>query len=389
MSENLVVLKWVNDMFHNYYKLKISGKDVKRFIKQLYNMHIYFENIEFSDKSVYVKVDKDNYSKIQDIKTIYKIEVVRLYGPNRLRDIIHRYNIFFISIIIGLLMLNVLGNILFEIEIDTDNQEIYELVSRELHRHGIKKFSLIKPFSEREKIISDILEDNKEDLEWMEIERVGVKYIVRVEERIIKRENEQCPNRHIIAKKEGLILSIVSSHGEIKKAINDYVKKGDIIVSGIITKNEDEKNRVCAEGRIFAETWYQIKVEVPYNYKEIIYTKEKKKNLSITIFNKRFALFQDYADFVTEEKTLKNNILPLKLSIEDNQKIIKIDHIYTSEELDLKALEISREKLLTILGDDDEILLEKKLKTTAKDSTIEVVIFFKVKEDITAYQEIE
>ena len=60
-----------------------------------------------------------------------------------------------------------------------------------------------------------------------------------------------------------------------------------------------------------------------------------------------------------------------------------------NEELDLKALEISREKLLSHLDEDSSILLEKKLKTVAKNSTIEVMIFFKVKENITEYQNIE
>lgn len=376
-------------MFKNYYELKIDGKDVKRFIKQLYNMHIYFENIEFINKSVYIKVDKDNYDKIKKIKTIYKIKIIRLYGPNKIKDIIYRYNIFFICLIAGIVLLNTLCNIVFEIEIDTDSKYIYDLVKQELKNHDIKKYSFIKNYDEREKIIEEILNDNKEDLEWMEIERIGVKYVVRVEERIIKEAKDECTPRNIVAKREGLLLSISSSSGEIKKAVNDYVKKGDIIISGIITKNEDEKNRVCAEGKVYAETWYQITVEVPYNYKEIIYTDEKKKNLSITIFNKRYSLLNDYDDFITEEKSIKNNIIPLKISYEENQKIIKIDHIYTSDELDLKALEISRKKLLSILDEEDEILLEKKLKTTAKDSTIEVVIFFKVKENITAYQNIE
>ena len=32
-------------MLESYYKLEISGKDVKRFIRNLYKMNIYFEYI--------------------------------------------------------------------------------------------------------------------------------------------------------------------------------------------------------------------------------------------------------------------------------------------------------------------------------------------------------
>ena len=376
-------------MFRNFYELKIEGRDVKRFIKQLYNMNIYFEKISFIEKAAYVKVNKENLNKINKIKTVYKIEIIKLYGLNKIKDIIRRYNIFFICLLLGVIYINYLCNIIFEIEIDTDNKELYNLIENELKKEGIKKYSYNKTFKEREKILSNILKNNQESLEWLEIEKIGINYIVRVEERIIKNKKDKCKNRNIVAKREGLIISVNSSSGEVKKAVNDYVKKGDVIISGIITKNDEEKNRVCATGKVYAETWYQVKVEVPYNYKEIIYTGIKQKNLTLNIFDKRYTLLEDNNTYITKEIYLKNNIIPIKVSLEEQERIIKIDHIYTEEELDLKALEIAREKLKVIIGKDSSILLEKKLKTIPKNSTIEVVIFFKVKEDITSYQTIE
>ena len=376
-------------MLNSLYELKIDGKDVKRFISQLYNMNIYFEEIRYIDKKVYIKVNKYNLDKIYKVKTIYKIEITKVYGLSKIKDIIKKYNIFFIFIIIGIIYINILCNIIFEIEIDTENKYIYELLELELKKEGIKKYSYNKTFKERERILNNILKNNQDTLEWLEIEKIGVKYIIRVEERIIKTKKDKCKNRNIIAKREGIIKSINASSGEIKKSINDYVKKGDIIISGIITKNDEEKNKVCATGKVYAETWYQVNVEVPYNYKEIIYTGKKQKNLIIKIFDKRYSLFDDKDIYTEKEISLKNNIIPLKISYEEQEKIIKIDHIYTEEELDLKALEIAREKLLSTIGKDSSILLEKKLKTIPKNSTIEVVIFFKVKEDITNYQNID
>ena len=375
-------------MFRSFYELKISGKDVKRFLKQLYKLNIYFEEIKFSDKDLIIKVDKENYNKIKKIKTIYKIKIIKLYGISKIKDIIRKYNIFFICLLVGIILLNILCNTIFTIEIDNDNKEIVNLLEEELKKNDIKKYTFAKSYKKRKEILEKIVNNNKDVIEWLEIEKIGTKYVVRVEERIIKNKKNNCKPRNIIAKRDGIILNINSSEGEIKKAINDYVKKGDIIISGSITKNEEEKNRVCATGKVYAETWYQVTIEVPYNYKETIYTNDKKRNIALTIFNKRYSLFNDYDNFITKEKVLKNKILPIKLSIENNQRIIKIDHIYTSEELDIKALELAKEKLKHILSNDSTILLEKKLKTIPKNSTIEVVIFFKVKEDITSYQEI-
>lgn len=375
-------------MFKSYYELKIMGKDVRRFLKQLYDMQIYFEEVNFIQKDLYIKVDKENYEKIKKIKTIYKIKIIKLYGLSKIKDIIKKYNIFFICIILGIIILNILSNIIFCIEIDSNNEEIIKILEYELEKNDIKKYSLVKNYTKRKKIIKNIVNNNKDKIEWLEIERKGTKYIVRVEERIIKTQKEDCKPRNIIAKRDGIILNVSSSKGEIKKTVNDYVKKGDIIISGTITKNDIEKNRVCASGKVYAETWYQVTVEVPYNYKETIYTNENKKNISMTIFDKRYSLFKDFNNFITREFAWKSKILPIKFSVENNQKIIKIDKIYTNEELDIKAYEIAKEKLEIILKKDSTILLEKKLKNIPKNSTIEVVIFFKVKEDITDYQDI-
>ena len=45
--------------------------------------------------------------------------------------------------------------------------------------------------------------------------------------------------------------------------------------------------------------------------------------------------------------------------------------------------------ILQKIGEEDKILYEKSLKITEEDSKIVVVIFFKVKEDITDYQPIK
>ena len=62
----------------SFYDVKITGKDVKRFLHNLHKMHIEFLNITFFKNSVIIKVSKEDYKKILSIKTIYEIEVVKV-----------------------------------------------------------------------------------------------------------------------------------------------------------------------------------------------------------------------------------------------------------------------------------------------------------------------
>ena len=52
------------------------------------------------------------------------------------------------------------------------------------------------------------------------------------------------------------------------KKINDYVKQGEVILSGAIMRDEEVKNLLAAKGRVLGEVWYEAHIEVPFQYYE-------------------------------------------------------------------------------------------------------------------------
>lgn len=378
-------------MFTSYYEVKVTGRNVKRFIKQVYKMGIFLHDVKYVGKSVYIKLDKENYLKLLDVKTIYDVELKRLYGLARIKDLLLRNYIFVIFIALGFALLIFLTRVIQEVEVVHAKKEIRDLVYKELENRGIKKYRFIMDFDKQEQIAKEIIENNKDKIEWLEIERIGVKYVVRVEERIINSKEEKTPNRHIVAKKDGIITKIEASHGEIVKKINDYVKKGDIIISGNIMKEEEIKSTTSAEGIVFAEVWYQVDVEMPLYYNEVTKTGKKRKNVVFKFFNNEFSLFDGdkYKSKETDDIfSVGNRLLPITISYVEEEEVNVVDEIYTYDEAINKAVELAEEKLKAKLGADDKIISQKKLKTEQKGSTILVRVFFKVNEDITDFKEI-
>ena len=379
-------------MFNSIYEVKIEGKDVKRFIKTLYKRKIELLNISYDNESIFIKLDKSNYEKLLEIKTIYEITLTKLYGLEKYKKLLKKNMIFILSVCVGFLLLFCLSNIIFEVEVVHQKKEIRTLISKELKRYNLEKYNFVLSFDKQEEIVKNILDNNKEKLEWMEIERVGVKYIVRVEERIINNIPKEEEPRHIVAKKDGIIMHVDASRGEIVKRINDYVKKGDIIISGNINKEEEIKNQVSATGNVYAEVWYEVTVDMPLTYREEYKTGKSKNALTFSFFGHSYSLFDfwPYKEKKIQENIIfKNNILPIKLSFNHEEELRVIDEVYTYEEAIDKAIEKAREKLLLQLKDDEEILFEKKLKTEQNNSTIIVTVFFKVYENITDYAKIE
>ena len=375
----------------NYYDIKITGKDVKRFIMNLYKRNINFYNIKHLDNSVIIKVNKADYLKIMAIKTIYDIEVIKYYGIVRLKNFFFKYLTFIIILIVGFFLLLGLTNTIFDVTVNSNNLELNNLVLDELKKYGISKYKPVISFNKKEKIKEKILNKYNDKIEWLEIKRIGTKYIVELEERKINNKKIDYTPRDIIAKKNGIITSINASNGEVIGKINHYVKKGDIIISGNIHKGEDIKATVRADGIVYAETWYTVKVELPYHYEEKKKTGRKQKVLNINYLNKHKKLsFKKFKSFNNNKIfSIKNFLLPINLSFDQEEETVITDNVYTEENAFFKASSIARSKLKENLGDNIQIIFEKKLKTNEINSKIEVVIFYKVIENITDYRNID
>jgi len=376
----------------NYYDIKITGKDVKRFIHNLHKMHIEFLNIEFLNKSVIIKVKERDYKRILDIKTIYEIEVIRVYGIAYIKMFFKKYFIFFIMLFLGFMLFFGLTNIIFEVEVVHNNEEIRNLIFDELERFGIKKYNLVVSYSEKEKIKEKIINDNKEKIEWLEIDRQGTKYLVKVEERKINNEIIDSKPQNIIAKKSGVINKIISSEGEILVKKDQYVKKGDVLISGIIHNKEEEVGRVKAIGSVIAETWYTVKVELPYHYYEELKTSNSQTVVVFNWFNKNIKLFdfKKYNNSKLEDIfVLNNSVLPISISLSKEYEMKITDKIYTRENVVSEANLIAKNKLKSNLGENIEIIYEKNLKILEEDSKIIVEMFYKIYEDITSYQRLD
>lgn len=379
--------------FRSVIKLNIKGKNIERFIRRLINKKIELLNISYPNHNeVNIKVFKKDYSKIKEIKTIYDIYVVDTYGLMKIKRVININKIILIFMILGIGLLVCLSNVIFKIEIVHTNKELRTLISKELELNGIKENSFKKGFDQLQKIKKVILSKHKDKIEWLEIENIGTKYIVRVEERKLPNIEAGRDNRNIVASRGATIKSIDAKSGVIVKNINDYVRPGDVIISGQIMLNDKVQKVVSAQGVVYGEVWYETKVEYPFVYKEIKTTGKKNQVLVFQFLNKKIELFNfnPFKDKKSEGKILiENNFLPIKIIWEKQKEVNIIEEFNSEEEAINKALLLAKKKMESKLNDNEYIISQNNLKVNIKRSTIEIDVFFSVYENITSYQRIE
>ena len=367
--------------------LKVTGKHNQKFIQKLYQNKINLYKIKKISKDViYIYIKKDNLERVLKLKTIYDVEVVGSTGFIKLEEQFKKNLILIISMLICVLTICGLSQIVFEVDIITNNKKLKENLSEELKKNGIYKYSLKKSYKEKNKIKKVILEKYRSNIEWLEIENVGTKCILKLEERIGNDKDNVKELRNIVAKKDAVILDVKASRGIIMKRKGESVKKGDIIISGNIYLNENIKDTVSSDGKVMGEVWYKTNVSFPLFYNEEKLNGNKSTRYSIKFFNKEFNLFKK------KGKIEKNKIFESKIfSLYKNTiyEVEKIDNVYNYDEAIEKALELGRNNIKSKLNAEEYIIYEKCLKVSLNDSKIELEIFYAVYENITAYERIE
>ena len=372
------------------YKLLITGKNPDYFISKLIRNKILIYSLEKSNNKIKIIVNKKDYEKILKLKTSYNIKVLNRYGIIKVKYLLEKYKLFLIVSIIGIIINIILSNIIFSIEVKSSNSYIRKIIYNDLKEYGIKKYRFKKSFKQNEIIKKKILKKEPNDIEWLEIESIGTKYIVKVEQRKKNKKEVVCKPRNIIAKKNAMILNITSESGEVVKKKLDYVKKGDVIISGLIHNKEMIVSKKCAIGKVYGETWYKIKLDLPINYYEEKITGNIKKQIDINVFDKTYTLFNNFKTY--KRKTtpiIKSKLLPLSINYTKYLETTVKTKKYNIKTIDKEAKEIALEKLQNMLSKEDTILSKKVLKKYEKNSKIEIDVFIKVKEDITDTESIE
>jgi len=378
--------------FNNLVVIKIKTRNMDRFLTNLYKLNIDIFNVNVVNfKEVIVEIYEKDINKIKKLSILNKIDVIDYKGKIKSKKKILFNKTLLFSLFIGLIFLYFLSNIIFSIEVVHTSSEVRNFIMEELKENGNHKLQFRKNFDKISKLKNKILENNKDVLEWLEIERVGTKYVVKLEERKINSISSNYKNQDIVSTHDAVIKKIIAKSGVKVKEVNEYVKKGDTVISGTIYLNEEIKEITKALGEIYGEVWYKISVEYPIIKEYEFETGNKKEVISVNFFNKNFIIFNNNPYKSTKVKRkyiLKNNILPISISKDTIYELKSYSGIYVEGEAVINAKDYARRKIEETLKNDEYIISEKVLKYSTNSNTIYIDMFYKIYKNITGTKEI-
>lgn len=366
----------------NYILIKTNNLNLNSIIIKLNNQNISIYDCFISNNKLYIKILEDDLEKINKYYKYLNFEVVRYYGQKHYFKLLKKYYLLFISLSLSLFLVFFFSNFIVDINIQSENEKLKNILLVSLSDLGIKKYTLKKSFSQIETVKEKIKNENNDIIDWLEIEVKGMRYIVSVEEKVIKtpvKENTSCD---VYAKKDGLVKTIRVEKGTSYAKMNTYVKKGDLLISKDIYLNENVVGSVCAKGSVYAQVYYTVNINMPFEMYEEKKTKKKRYNFVFNIDDKDYVILNNRIKNFTSENKLLFSGLGIKFYLRKDTEIKKIKKTYSENEIIKKALENAKEKINLSIKEKDEIIYEKVLQKTINDSTMNIDIFIVTLEDI-------
>lgn len=384
-----------------YVIIIVEGYFLEKFVNICTRRQILLLDIKRQKNSkMTLKVSIKGFKMLKPIarKTGCRVRICKKCG---LPFLINRYRgrkTFLLGAVLFIVLFYIMTSFVWTIEVTgnekIESQCILERLTSMGVRPGVLKYR-VEPEKLADRIIMDV-----DGLSYVNVVVKGTKLKVEVAEGVdvppMVPLSEPCD---IVAKKDGVIKSIVVKAGEVAVKEGETVKKGQLLVSGSVPiKNmEDSSRQVHAIGSITARTWYESTQPVELRVVEKIRTGQKKENISLVLFSKKIDLFSkkvDYGDYdrIQTEKFLsigENLVLPFGAVVETYYEYDVTEAEVSLEEAKEKAAGIAYREVLEDIPEGTQIIDRRIEFIESENGDIIADVIIECLEDIGVKKEIE
>ena len=217
---------------------------------------------------------------------------------------------FLVAMFLFLIMLQIYSGFIWKIEItgqrEYTKEELLEAIKKVKIYPGMRKSDLNCDS------IETYLRKKYDRLSWVSAEEVGSRLVIKVKEgtKTLLSGKEEEP-MHIVADCDGVVTEIVVAKGTSVVKSGQKVKKGDILIRGIVEIKDDshtviERTPIQANGTIKIETTIKDEKKYPLSYQKKKYTGETQIRYIFQGGNKRLSIKNPLKQF---DKSAKYDII--------------------------------------------------------------------------------
>ena len=313
----------LDEYFLGYHDGKVSPEDGCKLVNAMLKLDV-SSRVEPSGAFSVSGRDKAKLTAYLKSKMHFKLSEPRgLYGF--LLGLRHRYGIL-IGLLIIVLFFVFSSRLVWDIRISgNENISDYKIESA-LSDLGLEVGTRWRKI-DKNAVETKILAEHKE-IAWISINRRGTVIYVQVmeSENIGKSEEGAYPFSNVIAERDGVIEEITVESGVAAVKVGDVVKKGDVLISGVI-ENERGVSFCRAKGTVRASGVSDVSVESKPNVTEKTPNMQRLSELRIILFNFSINIFKNYGNSEEGCDIIREN---RKFALFDKYRLpIRIEKVYT------------------------------------------------------------
>lgn len=236
------------------YSCKVTYYSLEKFLEYCKNNEISISNLEVDNYTFYFNVTKKNYVKLKLF--VNEIIIIKKYGLEKIYEITKLNKISIMLLVFSFCLYAGLNNRIYQITINGTNILLNDMIRQRIDELNISRYQLMpnnKELKELEKILK------MEFIDYIDVISVNSKGTYIFINYAKKGEEVEIIEKHgkMYAKKDAIIKSFDIESGKIVKEINDYVKKGELIVDDTLYYN-DKPIIVGTAGTVFGYTFNKI-----------------------------------------------------------------------------------------------------------------------------------
>lgn len=350
-------------MFTRKLIIKIYSKNKSKLFTEILNQGVSYEAVNLYNGSVLFTILAKDLKKYEAITNTLNLNLTiekHLGIVNYFIFIMKRGGIA-VGTAFLIIFLFLSQNFIWRINVYGNCSNETDFIKNELTKGGLRLGTYI-PSINFDQLHNKILLNSKE-IAWISVNIKG--NVANVYIREIKNDDLQSNNcyANVVAKKDGQVAEILVIEGEKKIIIGDVVKKGDVLISGVLDSQANGVNYCKADGMIKAYTHNELVVSSNYKQEEKVYVNKHIASKQIKILEKNITFFK---------KSNKTTLLYDKIELNKRIAIFNIDNLpfFLSQtvlfEYELIERELSKEQAV----DKAFIELRKQLDLTLKDAEL-------------------
>ncbi len=290
-AEFMLVLRIWN-YIRGYVIILVEGFFPEKFINVCINRGIFLWDINRQNsRSVTLKVGVRAFKKLRPAarKTRCRLSVRAKKGLPFLLRKYRKRKTFAVGCLIFVGMVYLLSSFIWTVEVYGNEKVPTQEIVESLSESGLKA-GVWKPVINTETITNRMM-ISMQELAWISIDISGTRAIVEVAERVKQpRIIEKDVPCNIVAAKDGIVDSIYVKEGTPIVDEGSTVKKGDLLVAGMVESKYGVVRYVHAMADITARTWYEESAAALFSRTKIIDTGNTKNKYSVKLFNKVIGL---------------------------------------------------------------------------------------------------